>query len=328
MKPNSTADSALKTLLTAFAVILIAVGVAQAAGCSKKPTVSVSIQPTLPNYNPFTTTQTITSVITITNNGSGTCGFSLAFSPNTVPAYLASGSNKLGYTITDSNGPLEYLWTGSQPAVGVRHDYTGILPNKSVQDTVTVTVATGQFVPSGTYIDTYVTADIWDNGNVLGATSMTYDFSSRFNVSETVLAVCNLPTPTVTSMSFNPAIRLGVPNPAVTQTSTINTVQCTSPAGIQLSATTMEQTPVGTAPSGFDNFINWTATATYGTATATITTTGLTAVAPVQSAVTNGGTGATNTGTLNVTGVHLLAGKPLLAGTYSGVLTIQVDPSF
>ena len=315
-------------LRAAFLILAAIVGVSGQAHavCSRAPTVSVSVQPTLPSYNPFMVASNVTSVISITNNGNAACGFSLSFSPNSIPAHLASGASTLTYTIVGSGVQLEYVWAGAgtPPTAAQRVNFLNVAKGATVTQTVVTSVATGQVVASGTYTDTFVTADVWDNtANVL-----TFWSNNTFNISETVLAVCSLPAPTIASMDFSSAITLGLPNAASIQTSAINNAQCTSPTKVRLTGTSMQTSPLGTARPNFDNFIDWTATATFGLATASVTTTGLTAAPAVNSAIKNTATAGATSGNLSITNVHLVASQHLLAGAYSGVLTIQIDPSF
>jgi hypothetical protein len=84
----------------------------------------------------------------------------------------------------------------------------------------------------------------------------------------------------------------------------------------------MQLTPISAA-SGLDNFIHWRAQGTFSAATATLSTN---SAATVISSATNVASGATSGATITIN-VNLIAGQPLLAGTYTGVLTVTVDPN-
>ncbi len=76
--------------------------------------------------------------------------------------------------------------------------------------------------------------------------------------------------------------------------------------------------------SGFDAFINWRAAAAFGNATATLSTN---TASKADSHYKNVAHGPTLNGSISV-GINLLKGKPLIAGTYSGTLTVAIDPEF
>lgn len=85
----------------------------------------------------------------------------------------------------------------------------------------------------------------------------------------------------------------------------------------------MQRTPAVASVAGFDNFIDWQATATLGSATATLATN---ALSTVTSASYNVPSGTTVGGSVGVD-VNLIAGQRLQSGNYTGVLTVTVDPT-
>jgi outer membrane usher protein len=143
----------------------------------------------------------------------------------------------------------------------------------------------------------------------------------------TVVAVCNLPAPTASSLDFSSAISQGLPNPASTQATSIVNAQCTAPTRVQLSGNSLQTSPLGPTTAGCDNFINWTAQATFGSASVTLTTTGLTATPPVTSVAQNTATQGPTSGTISIGNIHLIAGNPVIAGSYFSTLIITIDPS-
>ena len=99
-------------------------------------------------------------------------------------------------------------------------------------------------------------------------------------------------------------------------------VSCTAPTLVRLSGDAMQLHPAGASP-GFDSHIHYRASARFSAASTVLDT----SVAGVASSGTaNTASGATANGSITVD-VNLLAGKPLLAGTYAGTLTVSIEPS-
>jgi hypothetical protein len=145
-----------------------------------------------------------------------------------------------------------------------------------------------------------------------------------FKPTAKVIAKCVLPPPSPPMHNFTAAISHGLPDPAQTRTSTFANVQCTAPAKVRLVGGAM-QPPAAIPPrSGFDNFINWRAAATFGNANAILSTN---TASQADSLYKNVASGPTLSGSISV-GINLLKGRPLIAGTYSGTLTVAIDPNF
>jgi len=140
----------------------------------------------------------------------------------------------------------------------------------------------------------------------------------------TVVATCSLGVASPASLSFSaPEIPQGVPSPAIVK-STALSAACTAPTFLRLTGSALTPSPAIPPASGFDNFINYRAVGSFGAASTTLntTTTPTTAVSPTRNVTS----GPITTGTVNVD-VNLLAGQPVIAGTYSGVLTVTIDPN-
>jgi hypothetical protein len=99
-------------------------------------------------------------------------------------------------------------------------------------------------------------------------------------------------------------------------------VSCTAPTIVRLSGDAMQLQPAGASP-GFDSHIDYRASARFGAASALLDTS---VAGQASSGTPNTTSGATANGSITVD-VNLLAGRPLLAGTYAGTLTVSVEPS-
>ena len=304
------------------ATVMIWGAVAAEAACTRRPGIAIVTAAAIGNYNPFTAAPSVTAAVSITNRGTLVCSISLTFQRATLPAAmtLAAPASSLPYTV-QSGGNTVMSVTGVQPAANQEIVLASVAAGATVTQTVTVAPTAGVLVASGSYADNTLNAVVFDSTNFARQRTL------AFPVTANVIDVCNLPAPAVASLNFSPAISNGIPNAASIQTDSIVNAQCTAPTRVELSGNSLQTAPLGTAHPGFDNFINWTATATLGSATATLTTTGLTATPAVTSAAKNTATAGTITGTIAIGNVHLIAGNPILAGAYSSTLTIQIDPS-
>jgi hypothetical protein len=205
---------------------------------------------------------------------------------------------------------------------GNRIDFYDIPKNQSRQVTVNVRVPAGQVRPAGLYADNYVNLVLVKLGAGHHADELVLE--KDFKPKVKILAKCVLPTPYPVAHNFTPAISNGLPNPAVTRTSTFSNVQCTAPARLRLSGEAMRPTVAIASHASFDNFINWHAAATFGGASADLSTN-------IANQVTSPGRNVAGGPTLNASFdviINLLRGKPLIAGSYSGTLTVAIDPIF
>jgi hypothetical protein len=291
------------------------------AACTPRPTVTITSPAAIGNYNPFTASPTVTAVVSIVNRDNAPCNFSLSFFRSSLPATMANGTSSLTYTIQSGGNALFY--TSGTPLPNQRVDINNVAGGATVTQSVAVSPSAGQVVASGNYVNNSVTAEVFDNiGGILSQPR-----AAAFPVTATVVGVCNLPAPTASSLDFSSAISQGLPNPASTQATSIVNAQCTAPTRVQLSGNSLQASPLGPAKPGFDNFINWSAQATFGSASVTLTTTGLSATPPVTSVAQNMAAQGSTSGTISIGNIHLIAGNPVIAGSYSSTLTITIDPS-
>ena len=98
-----------------------------------------------------------------------------------------------------------------------------------------------------------------------------------------------------------------------------------APATLILSGDAMQQTPSADGGAGFQGYIDWSATAAYGNAEVTFMTDGLNEVTPARSDRTNADSG-TGDGEVRVDVSLQGNARPLLAGHYTGTLTLVLNP--
>jgi hypothetical protein len=266
-------------------------------------------------YNPFLSPTPQVVTVTVTTNTN--CRLRLGFNRSTLPAEMSLTSATLEYEIEQTGGGTSYLSTSGTPPAG--NSITWTQGAGTTTRTVQVRVLPDQVVAHGTYTDTAVTMRL--------ASPFIFWFtiaSVAVTPSATVPRVCRLDAPSPGTLSFSSGeIPDGTPNSAIIKSTTLATA-CTAPTLVQLTGQALQPTPAIAAAAGFDNFINYRAIATFGAATATLTTS--TTWQTVTSPSRNTLSGATPSGTVAVA-VNLVAGQPIIAGNYAGVLTVIVDPA-
>jgi hypothetical protein len=298
----------------AVAVAVCLAGPAEAA-CQPSDNIGISFSSTdVGSYNPFK--PTLSKTVTVTVTAATSCTVQLAFFRPVLPAQM-TGPGVLNYDVLNGGGAsLLFSVVGdplaTQPIV--------VGPGNPGTATVQISVPAGQVVADGlSYSDTSLVAQVFDKTD----TTFTLLNAEAMRVDGEVAKVCEFTAPTSSALNFTSAIANGRPNPAHVQSVSFNGVSCTAPTRVQLSGNAMRHTSAGAA-SGFDNFVNYRATATFNSASSVLDTSqGSTA----SSASQNTSTGATVNGSISVD-VNLLAGNPLLAGSYTATLTLSVDPSW
>lgn len=269
-------------------------------------------------YDPFSAT--VPKIVTITITTRASCAISLWFMRTPITPIMTQGTNTLNYQIEQVGGGNTYVGiNGFLAATANRIDIV-TSGAQTVTRTVQVRVTASQIVASGTYTDTGVTMILASQN----AGSWFQVATVAVTPSVTVAKVCRLDAPSPSSLAWTAAdIPLGVPNATVIKSSTM-TAACTAPTIVRLTGSALALTPTATASAGFSNFINYRAIGTFGAATATLNTT--TTVASASSAAKNVVSGATTSGSVGVS-VNLVAGNIAMAGTYTGVLTVTIDPN-
>lgn len=286
-----------------------------------------SVMPAVMNVGSFSSTAmpppvtvTLTVLLAVTGNGGG-CKGEYGLVRPTAPARMTRtppAPVMLPYQITSNGGQiLSFGVAATQrqrlPNFNVRNGETLIPVSLSFSVTPQAPLATPA---AGSYSD-QLTLQIYNREGgqriLVGAAAVT--------VTAQVVDSCQLAMPGAIALNFSGDVATGTPAGAV-QNLTFN-VNCTGPARVQLSGAALSN---GTAaPSGaFDNFIDYRAVTTFGSASATLTTNGSAPVSVVSPSTSNL---AGNNLPVSVN-VNLIARRPLVGNrTYSGVLRITVDPT-
>ena len=285
-----------------------------------------SVSPLSANTDTYTppnspAVKAVTITVSFKTKGDGACRGSIAFNRPSLPAAMApvgGGSSKLPYTIQSGAGK-QLLFTGVDPGSN-RLDFTVHGHAHSVTFTVNVLVQPGPGpITAGSYADHSVTLQVFSRRDW----HLKLVAARSFTVTGAVAPVCQLPPPDLASLNFNSAISNGLPNPAVVFTATFTNVSCTAPARIRLSGQKLQPISAIVPVANFDNFIHWQASASFGAAAVQLNTK---TASEATSAVQNVATGPTSGAVIRVD-VNLLQGQRVIAGTYTGILTVTIDPS-
>lgn len=288
---------------------------ASLAACTATDITSMTVSGTaLASYNPFLAPTPRLLTVSVASNVA--CSVELAFQTST-PAHMQGQGSLLAYDVQMQSSTTSLLFSAGMPTATIRID---IAAGNVGTATVQVAVPTNQIVASGAYADASLVASLFDR---TGPATLAPLKSVGAPISTTVVPVCNFESPTNPTINFSGAITNGLPNPNDVKSVTLPSLRCTAPSLLRLSATPMRLTTSATGGVAFDSAINFRATATLTGATAVLDTrNGTTAVSTQRNVVA----GATLESSVKVD-VSLLVGQPLLAGTYSSVMTVSVDPS-
>jgi hypothetical protein len=286
-------------------------------------TVTVTPSPNIASYNPYSGAPATQSLsITVTRNGNGVnnpCRLGVYIEGGRPSKTLASGANTLTYDMLSSGASILYP-AGAPPTSVV---VLTINRNSSQTATVSFEVPANQVVATGTYLDAANEVTV-TNVNNAGVPQNTITRRTPLSTQAFVTKTCQLGTPSLTTLAFAAAdIPKGLPNQGVIK-STSMTGSCTAPANLKLTGQALEQIPPAPPRSGFDNTINYTAIGTFNAATVTLNTTG--APQTVMSAAPAGAANSVVSGGVGVN-VNLRQANPLLAGSYTGTLTVTLEPA-
>lgn len=268
-----------------------------------------------PAYQPFSGLPRAASFnLTVQNNNGGACSIALVIVRPTAPLLMTNGASTLNYDL-DFNGnavvnfgapSTGWFLTAPGNGTGTFNTYNLTIPANQTA------AAAGAYADNEVLVYLYAFRNGWNFVR-------TYALSLRATIDRT----CVMSAPSPASLDFTSAISLGLPNSAFVLSSSIGGVNCTSPSRVTVSGTVMQRTPAVGAVPGLDNFINWQATATLGSASATLATN---AGSSATSASYNVLSGTTVGGIVGVD-VNLIQGQRLQSGNYTGVLTVTVDPT-
>jgi hypothetical protein len=290
-------------------------GTAEAACTASEITGITYTSTSLAPYNPFTSFTP--KLVTVTVSATSACAVEVAFYSPSMPARMSGpgGPDLFAYDVQSQGGGTSLLYGGGTPSSTAHID---IGAGNVGSATVEISVPAGQVVADGLYSDADLVAHVFDK---TGST-FTLLRTAAMTVNGSVAKVCQFTTPTSPTLNFTSAIANGQPNPAHVQSVTFTGVSCTAPTLVRLSGDRMQLSPPG-ASSGFDSFINYRASASFNAASAVLNTN---LASEASSGTANTTTGATVDGSISVD-VNLLAGQPLLAGSYAATLTLAIEPS-
>ncbi len=299
-----------------LAVLAAAAGPAQAqvGACSASDITAITYAGTsLPPYNPFT--PFAPKLVTVTVSATRTCALELAFLSLSTPPRL-TGFGSLSYDIQLPSTAASLVYAGGAPPTTAHID---IGPGLTGSANVQVSIPAGQVVGDGVYGDASVVTQIFDKSGAI----LTLLKSANLPLSASVVRACQFTSPTSPTLNFTPAISNGVPQPGYTQSVTFQNVSCTAPSLVRLSGNAMLPAQPASPTPVFDTLINYRASATFSGANAVLDTS---LGSDAASGSRNTAAGAVTSGVVRVD-VNLIAGKPLLPGTYSSVLTVSIDPN-
>lgn len=283
---------------------------------------------TISSYDPFAGADTTLSLTLIVRNGntSGNCDASVSFRRAAgIPATLSQSGSTLSYSL-EKPGNLTLITqtgftTNNTPPAANRIDFQNIGAGTSASATLTLRIPAGQISAAGSYGDS-IDLELLRLTNANQTNGLVR--ATPIAVSATVLSKCSLPAPSLSNLNFSSAISNGRPNAGVAQRTTFSNVACTAPTRLRLTGGALQPAAPTPARPGFDNFINYRAAGVFGSASSTLTTT--TNTASVDSVQKNIASGATTNGSIAID-VNLVNGNPIIAGTYTGTLTVTIDPS-
>jgi hypothetical protein len=283
-----------------------------AANCTAADITLFSVSPAnMGNYSPYAPAP-LTGAFTVTISSPANC-------TNLYLGVTAASGN-----FAPSAPGLTYALTGSVPVPGSEDKIN--VNRTTVTRTYPLRIAAGQLAPVGYHtslnappirVNLYL-KDRWLPFN-------TPVRSQALDVNVSVQPACQLPAPNLSTVDFTAALTSGVPNPSIVRTVTFAGASCLAPTRVRLSgAALLPPSPLPPRP-GFDALINWRAQASFGLASTTLTTAG-----PLPAQATSTSRNATGSGTTtgNITvNINLVPGARPLSGTYSGVLTLTIDPT-
>ncbi|MBI1385800.1 MAG: hypothetical protein GC150_12900 [Rhizobiales bacterium] len=282
------------------------------AGCNDLGIVGGTVTIDAGSFNPLlgSDLNSANRTIFISNSGPGSCNVSALIREAPAVANpvkeMKKGADTLSYRALSAS-PLSFTVPGNGQA--------------SVTVFVRIEAALNPFLPAGLYEDAGINEVYIYEGNT--ASDAAVRAQAPFVATATVAAACDLPPPDVATLDFSSAISNGLANTGAVLSSGFSGVRCTSPASITLTADALRRSPSGAPVAGFDNFINFRAEASFDGANVVLETEG---DSGDETATSAGQSSAATSGGSVVVDVNLMAGNPILAGAYSGVLTVAVDP--
>ena len=287
--------------------------------CDRVPEAVFEDTADMGSYDPFVAPVVRIMRIRITNPSDRPCSFSLSFHSQSLPATM-SGPDGVELSYTAESGGSQVMTDADHPELDQRLDMPEFAPHEERVQSVNWMADSSQFVAAGDYSRTVVAFlfDRTDSDPILV-------YKYELPVTATVIGACSITPPVDPALNLSSAIGDGNTDPGTVFGLIIPNAKCTAPATLILSGDAMQQTPSADGGAGFQGYIDWSATAAYGNAEVTFMTDGLNEVVPARSDRTNADSG-TGDGEVRVDVSLQGNARPLLAGHYTGTLTLVLNP--
>jgi hypothetical protein len=270
-------------------------------------------------YSPFSPADlTGVTTVTIANTGDETCPLAAVFTAEN-GGRLRNAGETLGYGLETLDGAaLLNPPSLTDPEAG-QHFPVTLAGGQAASMSVRARVPPQQISPPGTYEDRTALLRLYHMPSH-GFPSLLSE--TPFPVAAEVAAVCRIAPPQPATLDFTEDIGTDASPKGEWRGVQFPETACNTSARLQLEGRALAREG-GTAPTGFDAFIDIEAFASFQSVTATLLTDGADEPITAQSLPTaQDGTAAP----LDLQ-VRLRRGKPLAAGTYQSVLTITLEPS-
>lgn len=324
------------------AVLALVMASAAEARCTINAA-GLSITPTTANtgtYTPPTAPSSVAVTFTVsgtynTNLSAGTCRVAIAFYRTSLPATMSrsGGGATLPYTITSAaggGGNSILITGGTVPSASQRVEVSFASAGPNLVNQPFTTTLTAHFLMqpgspqrAGSYSNN-ITLRVY---NVNNAGTAALRLSQAFTVTGTVTMACTIggtSTPAAGSATI-PVSPAGVVDTTAIARS-FTTVVCNSATTVQATSLNGAVRRAATAPSGFTNMINYSASATFSGATSTLNTATIPTAAGAEAGTTANTASNTPTGTLSVTITPQAATATLIGGSYADTLRITLTP--
>jgi len=317
--PRTVRDRRWAAALTAAAATLWAPGAAAQPTCEEVRVQGAPHLTVSDTYSPFAPADLTELVsLTIVNTGDEPCALALAFTaPN--GGRLRNAGQILSYTLETAGGaPLLNPPNLPDPEAG-NHVTMTLGAGQASSIGVRTRIFAGQMAAPGSYTDNAAELHLYhmpDDG-----------FSARvrttaFPVTVEVAAVCRLTPPRPAALDLTEDIDPDARPQGAWHNVRLRDAACNTASRLKLTAPALTRDG-GTAPAGFDDFIDFEAVARFQSVMATLLTDG--ADAPAQAHSPQAGPdGASNSVAVQI---RLRPGQPLAPGAYESTLTISLEPS-
>lgn len=314
-------------VLLGFAAMMLGSGLAHAQ--CKITSVNAASLTVLSSYTPSTSAQSLTATLNVTvtktNGANGGCT-SLALAYTGASPLLVNLPSQLPYTLSTTSGGTSILYNGGTPAAFAT---IPSLPNTAGSTSFTVslflnvpalTLPQIAALSSGSYTAN-LTLQIFSGTTPVSGLSRVFSISLTVNATR-ACTIGGSGTPTRGSATIPVANNGQITNLSpITPTLPLgNAVVCTGSGAVVIDLLSQNGRLTGPSNSNpaFSNTINYTASASVAGGTA--------ATFNSSSGVAVQGTAGATSGNLTVSITPVNPSAPLVAGSYSDVLTVRVTP--